>query len=257
MASYRIPFKPLTENGPQLVSNFFVAVCRLLWVNNITITEHHKQTSGQRERFNCNLFSQLRHYVSEQKTDLDTYLLPLTYSYNIQVQRAINMPLFSMAVTQAAPGPAKFVSKSVRLASDDDLSSPVYVRLEVIRQTTDIRREDDKNLRLAQLRYKKDRDHDIRLAPIFRADNYICLDRLPLFRSAAEKSDSKGFNKLIPRKQGSFKVTGEMKYILRITQDDLENTASIHQTIVSRTSRSHCDENRVTETRDPEDWNHA
>lgn len=81
--------KLLTDNGSQFVSNFFVAVCNTLSVNNITTTEFHRQSSCHVKCFNSTLISRLHHYVSEYQMDSDNYLLSLTHVYYEQVDRSI------------------------------------------------------------------------------------------------------------------------------------------------------------------------
>lgn len=55
VVKYGIPSSIITENGPQFVSRFFVAVCSTLRVNINTTIERHPQTLGQEEHFNSAL----------------------------------------------------------------------------------------------------------------------------------------------------------------------------------------------------------
>lgn len=119
----------LTENGPQLVSKFFAAVCSTLGVNKITTTKYRPQNNGQAELFNSTFISRLRHYVSEYQTDWDPYLLPLTYAYDVQVYRSIKVSLFCLALMRTPPGPATVVPKRPNIATDDDMVFPLYARL--------------------------------------------------------------------------------------------------------------------------------
>lgn len=137
------------------MSKLFVAACSTLAVNKITITEYHPQTSRQAERLNSTFLLRLRHYVSEHQTDWDTFQLPLAYAYNVQIYRSVKVSPFSLALTQTPPGRAAVIPKRTNLATDDDVAPPICVRLARIEHATDLRRESDKKLRLAQSRHKK------------------------------------------------------------------------------------------------------
>lgn len=101
-------------------------------VSNVTTTEYYPQTDGKVERFNSMIVLRLRHYVSDHQTDWYSYLLPLTFAYNVQVDRSNKLSLFSLVLTRTPPELATFVSKRPSLASDDDAASLLYARLELI-----------------------------------------------------------------------------------------------------------------------------
>lgn len=116
VSNYGIPSKLLANNGPQFVSKIFVAVCSILKGNNITTAEYHPQSNGQAERFYSTLISRLCHYLSENQTDWGTYLLLLTYTYNVQVHNSINESRFSLTLTKTCSGPATVVPKRISLS---------------------------------------------------------------------------------------------------------------------------------------------
>lgn len=130
--------------------------------------------------------------------------------------------------------------KRTNLITDDDTALLMYAQLKRIQRATDFRQEADKILHLAQGRYKKEFDGRGRFDPIFRVGDYTVLDRPPLFRSASEYSASEGYNKILRRKQGPYKVIGVNKTLLRILQDGSENNVSIHLATLNRTSQRHC-----------------
>lgn len=71
----------------------------------------------------------------------------------------------------------------------------MYSRLKLIKLATDPHEEADKNLRLAQKRYKNDYDRRVRFVPIFRIGDYIFLNRPRIFHVVAERSDSERYKK--------------------------------------------------------------
>lgn len=167
VASYCIPSIIITDKGPPFVSKFFVAVCNTLVWKTITTTAYHPQTNGQAKRLNSTVISQMCHYVSEYQTDWNKYLLSFTHAYIVQVQRPIKVSSFGLALRRVPSGPASFLSKCAKLASDESMASPMYVGLELIRSATHLRQKADKNLKMGQGCYKKNYDRRLRLAPIF------------------------------------------------------------------------------------------
>lgn len=87
-------------------------------------------------------------------------------------------------------------TKRTNLNTDDDIASPMYARLELIKYATDLRKEADKSLRLAQIRYKKYYHGRVLFAPILGVGVYVFVDRSSIFRSDAERSSSGKCDKL-------------------------------------------------------------
>lgn len=100
----------------------------------------------------------------------------------------------------APPGPTTVVLKRIIRATDDEKAFPMSARNYLVKRATELRQGADKNLQLAQRRYRKDYDRRVCLAIIFRVGGYVFLDTAPLFYLAAERSASKGYHKLLPRK---------------------------------------------------------
>lgn len=191
-------------------------------MNSITATAYNPQTNGQTEHFNSTLLLRLRHYVSQHQTDWNTYLLPLTYAYKLQAYRLIKVSLFSLAPMRTPSRPATVVSIRASLEPVVDMASPTYTTVELLKRATDLRQETDKNLRLAQKRYKKDYDGRVRFTPIFRVDDYVFSNRPPLYRSTVERSASERYSKLLPWKQRPYKVIGVGCNTLQVIQDGLK-----------------------------------
>lgn len=59
------------------------------------------------------------------------------------------MSTFSLALTQTPARPATVGPKRFNVASDDDMASPMYTCLELIRLATDLQQESDKDLKFA------------------------------------------------------------------------------------------------------------
>lgn len=106
--------------------------------------------------------------MSEHQTYRDPYLLLLTHAYNVQVQKSIKVYFFSLTLTRTPRGPATIAPRRANLATDDDMASLMYTRLELIKRVTALRQEAEKTLRLAQRRCRKGYARRVRFAHIFR-----------------------------------------------------------------------------------------
>lgn len=62
----------------------------------------------------------------------DTYLLPPTYVYNVQVHRSVKFCYVSLELTRNPTGAPVVEQKLVKLASEDNTASPTYARLEIM-----------------------------------------------------------------------------------------------------------------------------
>lgn len=207
-----------------------MAVCSALGVNNnISTTEYHPETNNTVERSNSAILSRFRHYVSENQTEWDSYLLPLTYAYNSQVHRSIKVFPFSPVLARTPPRPATVVSQRPSLVPNDDVASLLYIRLELIRWANSLHKKAENNLELAEKKCKRHLDHQVQLASIFNEGEEFYQDRPAIFRSADEKAAAEGYNKLLPREKGPSEAVYVNDNMLSILQDGLENTISIHQ----------------------------
>lgn len=74
---------------------------------------------------------------------------------NTQVYESVPVQLGAYANSHA---PATVVPRRINLATDDDMTTLMYPRLEYSKQATDLREEADKNLRQGQKQSKKDYD---------------------------------------------------------------------------------------------------
>ncbi|CAN8063813.1 unnamed protein product [Agarophyton chilense] len=101
---YGAPLYLLTDNGSNLESKFFEAVCNLLGIKHYFTTAYHPQMNGQVERFNHTVVSRLRHYTEEHQTGRDELVQPLTYYYNLQVHRSTQTTPFDLVLSRHPPG---------------------------------------------------------------------------------------------------------------------------------------------------------
>lgn len=130
------------------------------------------------------------------------------------------------------------------------MTSPMSARLKLIRRATDLRQKANRNFLLTRRRYQKYYHGRVRITPTLHNGNYVFLGRLLHFRSAAKRSDSEGYNKLLLCKQGPYKASGVTQNTLQIEQDLLKNTVSIQREVLSSTSKHHCNDHPAQKEED-------
>lgn len=167
VAKYVIPSMLLTDNSPQFVSKLFVTVCSTFAMNNNTLTDKPTMTQWPGRTFQLSLNITMATVRVGHQTDWDIHLLPLTYTYNVQVHRAMEVSLFSLVLTLIPPGPFTVAPIPAKLGTEEDMASPLYAPLKLFNRTTVIRQEAGKNLSLAQRRDLKHYGRRVRFEHIF------------------------------------------------------------------------------------------
>ena len=105
---YGPPDRILSDQGPQFMSNFFIAVMKVLGTKTVRTTAYDPQTNGQVKRYNRTMATQLRHYVTDNTRGWDELLPVLTMAYNSQPHRSTGTAPFELVV------PGRIPSLSVR-----------------------------------------------------------------------------------------------------------------------------------------------
>lgn len=94
--------------------------------NEVSLTE-----SGQVRLYRATVVSRLLHYVSEHPPDLNRYLTPLTYAYNVQVHRSAKLILSSLVLSWYPPAPAS--PKTTTIPPDiNNIDSLLTVRISLM-----------------------------------------------------------------------------------------------------------------------------
>jgi len=87
VACYGPPDLILSDQGPQFLANFFIAVMKVLGTETVRTTAYHPQTNGQVEKYNLSMATQLRHCLTDDPRRDDELLPVLTMAYNSQTHR--------------------------------------------------------------------------------------------------------------------------------------------------------------------------
>lgn len=185
--SFGISERVLTDIGPHFPGKFFDAIWARLATILMTTTAYYPQTSGQTERYNKTILSQLHHYINEQHDAWDTFIQLQTYSCNARTHAAIKSTPFCLALTREPPEafglpcPSHNSSHVEESMPSKELRSTLLNRIGLI-QTIAV-----KEASLAQQEYKTSFDKHIKRVPTFEKDGPVYLDKNALAKSAKAK----------------------------------------------------------------------
>jgi len=85
------------------MSNFFIAVMKVLGTETVRTKAYHPQTNGQVERYNRTMATKLRHYVTDDPRRWDELLPVLTMAYNSQPHRSRGIAPFEFVIPERIP----------------------------------------------------------------------------------------------------------------------------------------------------------
>jgi len=85
------------------MSNFFIAVLKVLGTETVRTTAYHAQTNDQVERYNRTMATRLRHYVTDDPRRWDKLLPVLTMAYNSQPHRSTGIAPFELDIPRRIP----------------------------------------------------------------------------------------------------------------------------------------------------------
>lgn len=145
ISNYGIPGRVPTDNGQQLVSNFFKSVFAYFRIEALT-SEYHCQCNGQAERLNRTLVPVLRHYVAEHQEDLDSFVYPLTYTYNVQIHRSAKLSPFYLVLGRSPLGPAS-LRPSWHCSDEKKTETTLFARIRLIHRASMLQRLVDFNVK--------------------------------------------------------------------------------------------------------------
>jgi len=85
------------------MSNFFIAVMKMLGIETVRTTAYQPQTNGQVERYNRTMATQLRHYVADDPSIWDELLPLITMACNSQPHRSTGIASFELVISRRIP----------------------------------------------------------------------------------------------------------------------------------------------------------
>jgi hypothetical protein len=90
------PLKLISDRDSKLTGHFWQALSDRLGIRSAFSTAYHAQTDGQTERTNRVMEEMLRHFISPQMDDWDTYLPLLEFAYNSARHEATGISPFQL-----------------------------------------------------------------------------------------------------------------------------------------------------------------
>uniref|UniRef100_A0A8C6Q7R4 Gypsy retrotransposon integrase-like protein 1 n=1 Tax=Nothobranchius furzeri TaxID=105023 RepID=A0A8C6Q7R4_NOTFU len=93
----------VSDRGPQFMSRFWKAFCRLVGASSSLSSGYHLQTNGQTERANQQLGWYLRCFASSQPTTWPKYLLWAEMSHNLHISLATGLSPFELCYGYQPP----------------------------------------------------------------------------------------------------------------------------------------------------------
>jgi len=146
------------------MSNFFIAVMKMLGIETVRTTAYHPQTNGQVERYNRIMATQLGHYVADDPSRWDELLPVITMAYNSQLHRSTGIAPFELVFATRIPNlavrnspPGTPLTNKVTLNDGSPLARKREFTARLLRQIPVV----FEALRKTQQRYKRNFDHRV------------------------------------------------------------------------------------------------
>jgi len=132
--TYGTPQTLQTDQGANFVSEVFRNTCKILKINKIQSTEFHPESQGSIERSHRVLAEYLRHYVSEDQANWDSWVPFATYVYNITEHSATGFTPFELLFGRPSTLPSALKKPSELQYNYDDYASELKGRLQTVHQ---------------------------------------------------------------------------------------------------------------------------
>jgi len=164
VSAYGPPDRILSDQGPQFMSNFFIAVMKMIGIETVRTTANHPQTNEQAEQYNRTMSSQMRHYVADDPSRWDEELPVISMAYNSHSHQSTGIALFELLIPRRIPNitvrnlpPGTPLSNKGMLKDASPLTRKCEFMARLRRQIPVV----VEALRKTQQRYKRNFDHRV------------------------------------------------------------------------------------------------
>jgi len=164
VSAYGPPDRILSDQGPQFMSNFFIAVIKILGIETVRTTAYHPQTNGQVERYNRTMATQLRHNVADDPSRWEELLPVTTMAYHSQPHRSTGIAPFELVIPRRIPNlTVRNLPPGTPLTNKGALKngSPLSRKREFMARLRKQIPIEVETLRKTQQRYKRNFDHRV------------------------------------------------------------------------------------------------
>ena len=131
---YGTPQVSQTDQGANVMSEVFKNTCNLLKMKKIQSTALHPEFQGGIERSHRVMAEYLRHYVSEEETDWDSWVPFATYVYNTIHHSATSLTPFELLFGRPSTLPSALKKPPEPKHNYDDYASELKGRLQTVHQ---------------------------------------------------------------------------------------------------------------------------
>jgi hypothetical protein len=131
---YGTPQVSQTDQGANVMSEVFKNTCNLLKMKKIQSTALHPEFQGGIERSHRVMAEYLRHYVSEEETDWDSWVPFATYVYNTIHHSATSLTPFELLFGRPSTLPSALKKPPEPRYNYDDYASELKGRLQTVHQ---------------------------------------------------------------------------------------------------------------------------
>jgi len=158
------PYRILLDQGPRFMSNFSIAVMKLLGIETVRTTAYHPQTNGQVALYNRTMATELRHYAADDPSRWDELLSLITMAFISKPHRSTGIAPFELGIPRRIPNlTVRNLPPGTPLAKKRTLNvgSPLARKREFM---ASLRRQppvDVESLRQTQQGYKRNFDHRV------------------------------------------------------------------------------------------------
>lgn len=178
---FGIPQVVLTDQGSNFLSELFKNTCKLLGVKKINSTSYHPETNGALERSHRTLTEYLRHFISEDQTNWDTWIAYAIFVFNTTPHTATGYTPHELMYGRKAniPGRLQEAPSSPQYTYDDyvmELRSRLGSSYEVARKNLLKAKEVNK-------KHSDKRSHEV----VFKIDDKVLLHDETVRRGRSKK----------------------------------------------------------------------
>jgi len=178
VSAFGPPDRILSDEGPQFMSNFFIALMKMLGIETVRTTAYHPQTNGQVERYNRTMATQLRHYVADDPSRWDELLPVIALAYNSQPHRSTGITSFELVIPRRIPNlTVRKLPPGTPLTNEGMLKdgSPLARKREFMARLRKHNPIVGEALRKTQQRYKRNFDHRVATCNAdVKIGEYVC-----------------------------------------------------------------------------------
>lgn len=226
IAPYGICTYSLTNNGTQFVNTIFETICNFFGLGNLTTTAYQLQTSGQAERYNKTVITDLYLYVAGHQGSWDTLEHLLTCSKINQLNCSTGTTLFGLVLSKHRPVPTTVDPLSSLQADGNNATASAVLQQKPLPCIAVMRQKTDKRLTAGQRRYMDYHGRHERATATSRPGQWVYVKSPPLAVTATDRLATVLYSKLLLRKLSRYWILSSTTESGTIDEEGIPDTKS-------------------------------